>query len=125
LVDSTFTGKTSEDLRVAFALGEIALVYHKHKPLDDRFGTHYLSVDVMAAEDVFSPAEINLIIKFCDAMGLDFGAIDVMRDKHDGRIYIVDVNKTCMPVLSLTLAEQIKSQQKIADSLLRGLANIN
>jgi hypothetical protein len=48
-----------------------------------------------------------------------------MRDKHDGRIYIVDVNKTCMPVLSLTLAQQIKSQQKIADSLLRGLANIN
>lgn len=122
LVDSTFDGTTSEDLRIAYVLGEIALVYHKYKPLSDRFGTHYLRVDVKRAADVFSQDEINLIIKFCETMGLDFGAVDVMRDKHDGRIYIVDVNKTCMPVLSLTLKTQIESQQKISDALLRGLA---
>ena len=40
-------------------------------------------------------------------MNLDFGAIDVMRDKNDERIYIVDVNKTCMPVLCLSLRQQI------------------
>lgn len=124
LVDSTFDGETSEDLRVAYALGEIALVYHKHKPLYDRFGTHYLSVDIRTADDVFSPAEIENITAFCEAMYLDFGAIDVMRDKHDGRIYIVDVNKTCMPVLCLTLKEQIECQQMIADALTRGLARL-
>ena len=122
LVDSTFDGTTSEDLRIAYVLGEIALVYHKHKPLSNRFGTYYLSVDVRTADDVFSPDEINLIIQFCERMGLDFGAVDVMRDKHDGRIYIVDVNKTCMPVLSLTLKTQIESQQKISDAFVRGLA---
>jgi len=121
LIDSTFDGKTSEDLRVAFAMGKIALVYHKHKPLDDRFGTFYLSVDVKPAEDAFSDEEIALITQFCAEMALDFGAIDVMRDKHDGRIYIVDVNKTCMPVLSLTLRQQIQCQQTIADTLMQGL----
>jgi len=121
LVDSTFNGKTSEDLRIAYVLGKIALVYHKHKPLDDRFGTDYLSVDVKTASDVFSPKEVRLISLFCEKMGLDFGAVDVMRDKHDDRIYIVDVNKTCMPVLSLSLKTQIKSQQKIADGLIQGL----
>jgi len=121
LVDSTFNGKTSEDLRVAYALGELALVYHKHKPLDDRFGTHYLSVDVYDANEVFSESEIKLIKTFCKKMGLDFGSIDVMRDKNNGRIYIVDVNKTCMPVLCLTLKKQIECQQKIADALVRGL----
>lgn len=121
LVDSTFDGETSEDLRIAYTMGEIALVYHKHKPLSDRFGTYYLSVDILKAPDVFSELEIKLIIEFCQKMGLDFGAVDVMRDKHDGRIYIVDVNKTCMPVLCLSLKDQIKAQKKIADALLRGL----
>lgn len=124
LVDSTFNGKTSEDLRVAYAMGELALIYHKHKPLDNRFGTHYLSVDVYEPEDVFSNEEINLIKSFCQTMHLDFGAIDVMRDKNNGRIYIVDVNKTCMPVLSLPLKTQIECQQKIADALMKGLENI-
>ena len=124
LVDSTFNGTTSEDLRVAYVLGELALVYHKHKPLDDRFGTHYLSVDVYKPEDVFSNEEINLIKSFCQTMHLDFGAIDVMRDKNNGRIYIVDVNKTCMPVLSLPLKTQIECQQKIADALMKGLENM-
>lgn len=124
LVDSTFDGISSEDLRIAYALGEIALVYHKHKPLTDRFGTNYLCVDVKLATDVFSEREIRLIIGFCETIGLDFGAVDVMRDKHDGRIYIVDVNKTCMPVLSLTLTEQIKSQKIIADALTRGLTRL-
>lgn len=121
LVDSTFREDVSEDLRLAYVLGEIALVYHKYKPLDDRFGTHYLSVDVKVAVDIFSEDEIRLITEFCKTMNLDFGSIDVMRDKHDGRIYIVDVNKTCMPVLCLTLKTQIASQQKIADALTRGL----
>lgn len=124
LVDSTFTGKTSEDLRVAYVLGELALVYHKHKPLDDRFGTHYLSVDVLEAEAAFSSQEIKQIKAFCSHMKLDFGAVDVMRDKNENRIYIVDVNKTCMPVLSLKLKTQIACQQKIANVLLRGLAQL-
>jgi len=122
LIDSTFDGVTSEDLRVAYVLGEIALVYHKKKPLNDRFGTQYLSVDVKSAADVFFNEEIGLIIKFCEKMGLDFGALDIMRDKHDGRIYIVDVNKTCMPVLCLSLKQQIRCQQKIANALNRGLS---
>ena len=124
LVDSTFTKETSEDLRVAYVLGEIALVYHKHKPLHDRFGMQYLSVDVKAPLDVFSPNETALIVEFCEAMGLDFGSVDVMRDKHDGQIYIVDVNKTCMPVLSLPLKTQIKSQKIIAAALTQGLTRL-
>ncbi len=124
LVDSTFTGNTSEDLRVAYALGTLALVYHKYKPLTDRFGMNYVSVNVRAPEDVFSQKEISLIINFCKKMHLDFGAIDVMRDKHDGRIYIVDVNKTCMPVLSLSLKTQIRSQKIIAQALNAGLLKL-
>ena len=121
LIDSTFNGKTAEDLRIAFVFGKIAVVYHKHKSLEGRFGTTYLSTDLFAPLDVFSQKEVDLITEFCEKVGLDYGAVDVMRDKHDGRIYIVDVNKTCMPVLSLSFKEQMIAQKRIALEFSRGL----
>ena len=121
LVDSTFDGEASEDLRVMCTMGELAVIYHKFKPLEDRFGTDYLKVDVYEAKNVFSNEEIILIKSFCAKMKLDFGAIDVMRDKNNGKIYIVDVNKTGMPVMCLKLKTQIDCQQKVANALLGGL----
>ena len=121
LIDSTFNGTTSEDLRVAYVFGKIAAVFHKHKSLEQRFGTDYLSTDIRLADDVFSVEEQTLIIRFCQKMGLDFGAVDVMRDKYDGKIYIVDVNKTCMPVLSLPMDAQLKSLEWIAEAFADGL----
>ena len=53
LVDSSFNGETSEDLRIVYAFGDIPVVFHKHKALDQRFGTTYLSTDVREAAEVF------------------------------------------------------------------------
>lgn len=121
LVDSTNTPGISEDLRIAYVFGRIAVVYHKFKDTAVRFGTEYLRVDLRTPEDVFSQSEISLLTEFCEEMGLDFGAVDVMRDKNTGRIYVVDVNKTCMPVLSLTFREQMNAQRRIATAFLEGL----
>ncbi|WP_162143738.1 ATP-grasp domain-containing protein [Hellea balneolensis] len=117
LVDSTFSDRGSEDLRMAYIGGEIPVVFHKYKALDKRFGTDYAHVDIWNADQAFSEDEQRKLIEFCEAMGLDFGAVDVMRDKHDGRIYVVDVNKTCMPVLSLSQKEQRRAFRLIADAL--------
>ncbi|MEM9169570.1 MAG: hypothetical protein AAGC56_07920 [Pseudomonadota bacterium] len=122
LVDSTVDGETSEDLRVAVAFGALPAVFHKRKSLEKRFGTEYLSVALRDAETVFSPTEIDKLVTFCDRIGLDFGAIDVMRDKTDGRIYVVDVNKTCMPVLTLPFGKQIAAYRRIAKAFAEGLA---
>ena len=45
-------------------------------------------------EDCFSPDEIDKLLRFCAAMNLDYGELDVLRHKADGRIYVVDVNTT-------------------------------
>ena len=119
LIDSTHDGPRSEDLRMAYAGGEIAVVFHKYKLIEKRFSTDYDHVDVWDADKAFSKDEQVKLIEFCEAMGLDFGAVDVMRDKHDGRIYVVDVNKTCMPVLCLTQKEQRQAFRLIADALVR------
>ena len=119
LIDSTFDGRRSEDLRMAYVSGEIPVVFRKFKLPENRFGTDYDHVDVWDADQAFTAEEQALLIKFCEAMGLDFGAVDVMRDKHDGRIYVVDVNKTCMPVLCLSQKSQRAAMRKIAAALLR------
>ena len=121
LVDSCFNGKTTEDLRIAVAFGDIPVVFHKYKDPDERFGTHYLQVDLKTPEDVFSKDEIESIVLFCERIGLDYGAVDVLRDQQDERIYIVDANKTCMPVLTLSLFEQIKSKKRVAASFRKGV----
>lgn len=121
LVDTTNTPGICEDLRIAYVFGEIPVVYHKFKDTAVRFGTEYLRVDLRTPEQVFSATEIEQLVVFCDKMGLDFGAVDVMRDKTNGRIYVVDVNKTCMPVLSLTFREQMNAQRRIATAFLKGL----
>jgi len=119
LIDSTFDGTRPEDLRMAYVGGEIPVVFRKFKLPENRFGTDYDHVDVWDADEAFSKDEQAQLIKFCEAMGLDFGAVDVMRDKHDGRIYVVDVNKTCMPVLCLSQKEQRAAMRNIAAALLR------
>ncbi|MEO1569583.1 MAG: hypothetical protein AAFR94_10220 [Pseudomonadota bacterium] len=122
LIDSTYHPHRSEDLRIAYAFGTIATVFHKQKSVMERFGTKYLSVDVCLADDVFSQREQDLLIEFCRRAGLDFGAVDVMRDKNDGRIYVVDVNKTCMPVLSLPLTVQLEALRTISAAFASGLS---
>lgn len=116
LVDSTFDGDRSEDLRIAYVFGSIPVVYHKFKALNQRFSTTYLSTTLRVAEDVFSSEEIKNITDFCEAMGLDFGSLDVMRDKASNKIYIVDVNKTCMPVLSLSKSELLRAMERIGSA---------
>lgn len=119
LIDSRHDGPRSEDLRMAYVGGEIPAVFHKYKLIEKRFGTDYDHVDVWSADQAFSKEEQVQLIQFCEAMGLDFGAVDVMRDKHDGRIYVVDVNKTCMPVLCLSQKEQRRAFRLISDALIR------
>jgi hypothetical protein len=72
---------------------------------------------VRIADDVFSRQEQRQIASFCREIGLDFGCIDVMRDVTDGRIYIVDVNKTCMPVLSLSFKAQLRALRLMGGAL--------
>lgn len=119
LIDSRFDGSRPEDLRMVYVGGETPVVFRKFKLPEKRFSTDYDHVDVWSADQAYSKEEQTQLIKFCEAMGLDFGAVDVMRDKQDGRIYVVDVNKTCMPVLCLRQKEQRHAFRLISDALTR------
>lgn len=117
LVDSTVRPGVTEDLRCVCVGGDVSVVFRKEKADARRFTTHYLSTTIAEANKVLSLEEQESIRQFCKMMGLDFGSIDVLRDHGgDGRIYIVDVNKTCMPVLSMPWADLETSLGVIAHS---------
>jgi hypothetical protein len=100
LVDSRLPGLGPVELRVDVVAGQIVSVVRRI--YSDWISTGLLTWDnhhpidaaLVVAESVFSPREQARITEFCTEMGLDFGALDVLRDNADGRIYLLDVNKT-------------------------------
>ena len=99
LVDNEVENKAVLDYRVPIFKQEIPLVYKylkKNQTTEQRFYGYpsLISVELAETEEIFSQDEINKIIDFCQNLGLDYGELDILRDKQDQRIYIVDANNT-------------------------------
>lgn len=103
LIDNRIGGGLVEDLRTPIIGGEIPYVYAIRKRLNDRFGDP-VKTSTVPPERVFSSAEIESIQRFSRAMGLDCAELDVLRDRHETRIYIVDANPTSWTPTGITTA---------------------
>ena len=93
LVDNVVDGFL-EDLRLPVSGTSFPYCMRKRVPLKDRFTLASGTGTIYPVESVFSADEIAKLLQFCQAVGLDYGEMDVLRDSQDGRIYIVDVNTT-------------------------------
>ncbi len=85
---------TVEDIRTPVFRGEIPFVYLKYRPVDSRFGQADTRVTIAEAAAVFSTEERSRLAQFARMLGLDYGELDVLRDRDDGRLYVVDANPT-------------------------------
>jgi hypothetical protein len=66
---------------------------------------------------MLSKPEQEKIGEFANAMALDFGGLDVLRNRDDGQIYIVDANKTDMgPPSALSGQGKLKAMRGLADA---------
>lgn len=78
----------------ALVMGDqIPLAVEKWRPLPNWFhgGT---VVEPAAPADLWSADEMDLILRFCAAIRLDYGEVDVLRDNSTDRIFIIDANRT-------------------------------
>ncbi len=115
LVDNLAPDGMVEDLRCPTINGEIAAVFLKRRPVDARFANANAAVRRLEPDAVFSKQERELIARFCKELGLDWGGLDVLRDRRDGEIWIVDANKTDMgPPTALPLADKLSTTRAIA-----------
>ena len=86
-----------EDMRVPVFGNKTPFVYLKYRFVKDRFiDRAHTNTKATIAEvhEVLSEDELNNIHRFCARIGMDYGEVDVLRHRDDGRIYIVDANNT-------------------------------
>lgn len=113
----TSDGEAAFDFRTTVINRKPLFVLVKSKPCKDRFSIHNTSVVFKTLDEVYSAEEIALITRFADVMQLDWAALDVLRDRVSGRIYIVDVNKTDTgPAVDLSGKDREKLKAAIAEA---------
>jgi hypothetical protein len=113
-IDSS-DGVTAVDYRTIVIDRRPRFVLVKTKPAASRFSIHNTRVEYREIEDVFSAAERALIAAFAEAMLIDWAALDILRDRQDGQLYVVDVNKTDTgPPVDLSAADREKLKKQIA-----------
>lgn len=117
-VVDTVAGGFSTDLRTHVVGGRVVAVWVKRRAAAHRFEPANLDARLVDPASVFSPAEIDRIAAFAAAMGADWAGLDILRDRGDGRIYIVDVNKTdAGPIIALPFRHKLRSIALLAAAL--------
>lgn len=94
LINNQFDANSIVDFRVPIVNKTLDFVYLKYRDINERFKNTTIKTELKPIIDVLSSDEIILINKFVKKIELDYGELDILRDKDDGKIYIVDVNNT-------------------------------
>lgn len=124
LINNEIEGGLVMDLRTCIVGGEPAIVFRKRRPLERRFLNENVEVDWVKPDDVYSPAEIDMLRRFASEIRLDWGGVDVLRNKDDGRLYVVDANKTDMgPPVAMPLGQKLRATRLLARAFGRAFAS--
>ena len=117
LVDNEIEGGLVEDLRCCIVAGSPVIVFRKRRPLERRFLNENVQVLLDEPRNCYTSDEIAVIERFAASIGLDWGGVDVLRDRSSGRIYIVDANKTDMgPPVALKLGAKLRATRRMAQA---------
>jgi hypothetical protein len=118
LIDARADDGLVEDLRTPTVAARPVCVFVKRRPVERRFSNDNVACPLMSVDSLFSRQEQDQITAFCKALQLDWGGLDILRDRTDGRIYIVDVNRTDMgPPIATPLADKLKATRLLAAAL--------
>ena len=129
IINNKFDNTIVEDIRTPVFDDEIPLVYLKYKPVDKRFGSfltgHHAvkETSVKKPEDIFSSKELQQIKAFTKGIGMDYGELDILRDRDDGKIYIIDVNNTPTGPSHLSTSTKNEVLLKLAKSFRKAFLN--
>lgn len=123
VVDNEIHGGMIEDLRTCIVGGKPAVVFRKRRLITRRFLNENCEVLLDQPTQVFTSDEIDVISRFAEEIGLEWGGVDVLRDRNDGRIFIVDANKTDMgPPVALNLGDKLKATRRMARAFVTAFA---
>ena len=126
LIDNTFTPELVMDIRVPVVNKTLDFVYLKYRNISERFKNTTVKTDVEPINKILKDEEIELLNQFCQMLHLEYGELDVLRNKDDGKIYVVDVNNTPQGPPANTSKENSKIVlEKIGKALLDHYSKAN
>ncbi len=91
LIDNQYDNEYVYDIRVTVFKNKIPMITLKLRATSDRFA-HVKKRFIKPVDQIFSDEEIKKILLFAEKIGMEYGHLDVLRDNHDKRIYIIDAN---------------------------------
>ena len=94
LIDNSYSDDLVMDIRVTVVEEILDFVYIKYRLISERFKNTTVVTKIKKTNEVFTDVEIKLLNSFCKKLKLEYGELDVLRDKNENRIYVVDVNNT-------------------------------
>ncbi len=94
LVDNRTGDSHVVDLRLPVIGSTLPFVYLRSRPVDRRFRSGNESVEMAHVYGIFDREEVLAILRFCQLLQLEYGELDILRDRADGRLYVVDANNT-------------------------------
>lgn len=115
-IDGRINATEMIEYRLPVVLGTFPSVYEKTRLVENRFASNSIRTRVFTdLGAVFSADELRCLRDLCAAFSLDFGELDIIRDRGDGRIYVLDVNKTPHgPPKSLTVIGAFRAVRHIS-----------
>jgi hypothetical protein len=123
LIDNEIEGGLVEDLRCCIVGGAPTVVFRKRRPIARRFLNENVDVILDEPRKCYSAEEIEVITAFAKEIGLEWGGVDVLRDRTSGKIFIVDANKTDMgPPVALNLGDKLKATRRMARAFVLAFA---
>lgn len=115
LIDNRRGVDLVEDIRTPTIGGRPGCVFLKRRPVHSRFANANTEAVLADPADVFSTDDLAGIARFTEKLGLEWGGLDILRDAQDGRLYIVDANKTDMgPPTALPLRDKLRATRLLA-----------
>ncbi len=125
VINNQVDADTVEDIRIPVIGEEMPLGYLNYKPVTARFGSYMRfnskvrKKEVVRPGDIFSPEEIAQIREFLKRLKMDYGELDILRNRDDGKIYIVDANNTPTGPSHLDSLSRKEALQQLAASFHR------
>jgi hypothetical protein len=107
LVDSRTDDGRILQLRLVIINSRLIFTYAKWRPYPSWFKGTELTLPRQSAE-FLDAAEQELLLRFAAAIGIEYGELDVLRDRHSSLLYVVDANRT--PVRPKGLAPDMEDE---------------
>ena len=102
-IDTRFELDKVRDIRIPIIGGTIPTLFIKELSVLSTFhpfkGNYFKVYTTQEYSKWLTGDELRKIIRLADAMGLDFGEFDALRDNSTGKLYVCDINDKAIGVL--------------------------